>query len=298
LIKEKRMNKSTAFMSVLVLCSFFLLAKTQVDDYPPGTPSSYIGQTTFTKYDTAQVIIWSYAYNLKPTPPPTPPPSNNTTPTPAPTPEPTPEPTPQPTPEPTPAPTPEPTPEGFNGTVAPPQNFTATPNTTTPFPPFVQGAVFWPLVDVFASCAIDGSYSTFMAYEKVLLQVQIGGVLSPMIIYRTGSTFGTSMGIGVTVDSGTITSLDWDTADCSICESESDHTCIQESDQSVCAATDGSGLSIGVYIFIGWTGTDSNGENLVTTSYLPSQFQQYSVQGVWNAASNLADTSFTGFNQP
>jgi len=156
---------------------------------------------------------------------------------------------------------------------------------------------FFPLVDYFAALKISGSYYFLKNYTDVQLTMEISGVTSDFRVYRLPTLpifFVPTYGMAINLDSGNVTGLSWDNYECSLCNKSvatGEVECFNGGD---CVGEDGTDSPSDVYIYLAWDGTDLNGDNCQTLNYLPSQFAQYSVTPVFNAATSLATTSFNG----
>jgi hypothetical protein len=247
---------------IVAIMSFSFVLAQPADRYPPSNVAD-IGQlTTHKKYSSAEVLLFTYSAPFNETQ------ENSTA---------------------TPAPTPEPTPSLPPCTTADPANATNCTHPTTPPPkPYLkQGAAFYPWVDIFVGLTIPGckngesckrffssffsktshffyisaAYAQFRNFTEVGIELQIGNITSPRINYREShSLHASSLAAAVNMADGVITSIEWDSIKCDLCDEQrcinSGATCANEDGA---AGADGSLQQAPIYIYIAWVGTDSTG---------------------------------------
>jgi hypothetical protein len=260
--------------------------------YPPTELELISGRASFTKYDWAKVILNIYfRYQL-----PGESSSNSTNTT-----------TPFPPPDPY-----FPQCERINGTGSTFNETIAALNVTfsngssievngTSFPgcfviPYqMYSSVFFPKVDYFAALKVSESYKSLIKYGDVLIEIEVNGVKSSQRIYRDPTRNGFFVGTfaaSITIDEGSLMSIDWDSYNCELCnvsKTTGHRECMNGGD---CVNEDSSDLATDLYIFLAWVGTDSISEPCQSLNYLPSKFQDFTVQPIFNSVYATAVSTF------
>ncbi|CEP03896.1 Uncharacterized protein PBTT_06870 [Plasmodiophora brassicae] len=83
----------------------------------------------------------------------------------------------------------------------------------------------------------------------------------------------------ITLQGGQVTDVSWDDQ-CAGCMAQTD-TC-QSGFCTVDASQCGSAFNCDPTIYVGWAGTDKNGQMLTSSDIVPSQFIKYSIPSFWN----------------
>lgn len=127
-------------------------------------------------------------------------------------------------------------------------------------------------VSVFINCSM--SYGIFLAFGD--------SITTPYAPYLKDILVAKVFSAVVTLESGKVKKIQWDNY-CDICSEE----CIDFNGEEVCAEKECSYDKIedcDPRVYVSWIGTDSDGNNLLSSTYRISQFRKYSIFSMYKQA--------------